>query len=160
MLVDAFTRAKREPEVRAAIYRLYMRRIGAVNNWDLVDSSAPHIVGAWLTDGDRSVLDRLARSPVLWRRRIAMIATQHFIRAGESEDALRIAELLVGDREDLIHKAVGWMLREVGQSVGPAPLRGFLREHAATMPRTMLRYAIEKLTDAERKRWLRTGTTR
>lgn len=86
-----------------------------------------------------------------------MVATQRFIRAGESPDALRIAEILVADREDLIHKAVGWMLREVGESVGLAPLRGFLREHAATMPRTMLRYAIEKLPDPERKRWMRTG---
>lgn len=150
ILVDAFTRAKKDPVEREAIHALYMRRLDRVDNWDLVDSSAPQILGAWLLDKDRSVLDGLARSKHLWTRRVAMVTTQCFIRNGEADDALRIAELLVGDEHDLIHKAVGWMLREVGESVGLVPLRGFLARHAATMPRTMLRYAIEKLAPAER----------
>jgi len=157
LLVDQFGRAKRDPAAQEAIYSLYLRRLDRVNNWDLVDSSAPHIVGAWLHGRDRGVLDELARSPRLWTRRVAMLATQHFIREGEAEDALRIAALLVDDEEDLMHKAVGWMLREVGESVGLAALRGFLAAHAGAMPRTMLRSAIEKLSPAERRRWMDAG---
>ncbi len=157
LLVEQFGRAKRDPAAQEAIYALYLRRLDRVNNWDLVDSSAPHIVGAWLHGRDRGVLDELARSPRLWTRRVAMLATQHFIREGEAEDALRIAALLVDDEEDLMHKAVGWMLREVGESVGLAALRGFLAAHAGAMPRTMLRSAIEKLSPAERRRWMDAG---
>lgn len=154
LMVDAFGRAKRDPAARERIYETYLRRIDRIDSWDIVDSSAPHIVGAWLFDRDRSVLDRLAASERLWTRRVAMLATQYFIRKGESDDALRIAELLVDDTHDLMHKAVGWMLREIGEHVGLPPLRGFLRTHAATMPRTMLRYAIEKLDEDERAKWM------
>ncbi len=124
-----------------------------MNNWDLVDSSAHLIVGDWLLTRDRGLLRKLARSKVLWERRVAMIATFAFIRAGESEDAVAIAGLLLGDSHDLMHKAVGWMLREVGKRAGEETLRAFLKEHAGEMPRTALRYAIERFPEAERKAW-------
>jgi 3-methyladenine DNA glycosylase AlkD len=138
LLVDAYKRG--DAETREAIYRLYLRSTKYINNWDLVDSSAPYIVGAHLVEADRSVLDRLARSESLWERRIAILATQHFIRQNDFSTTLRIAEMLVDDRHDLIHKAVGWMLREVGNR---------------TMPRTMLRYAIEKFPPDLRQRYMR-----
>ena len=136
------------------IFQLYRRRMAFVNNWDLVDLSAPAIVGGWLEDRPRGLLDTLAKSKVLWYRRIAMVATFHFIRRGESKDAIRIAEALVNDQHDLIHKAAGWMLREVEKRASAEELNAFLRRHAATMPRTMLRYAIERLTPAERQMWM------
>jgi 3-methyladenine DNA glycosylase AlkD len=141
---------------RQACFDLYMQNLRWVNNWDLVDSSAGQVVGAWLRDSgqSRAVLYKLARSKDLWERRVAMLACSHFIGAKESTDALAIATLLLHDPHDLIHKAVGWMLREVGGRVGLDELRGFLQRHAATMPRTALRYAIEKLAPAERKRWM------
>ncbi len=142
---------------RRAIFRLYMRRRQHIDNWDLVDSSAEHVVGGWLADKPRHLLDRLARSPHLWSRRIAMVATFHYIKRGEHRDALRIAEILVDDRHDLIQKAVGWMLRETGKRASSEALSGFLARHAATMPRTMLRYAIERLPEAERRKWMRVG---
>ncbi len=154
LLVDRYKRAKRDAAAREQIVQLYLDRLAHVDNWDLVDSSAPQLLGAWLFERERDLLDRLAASESLWSRRVAMVATQYFIRKGEAEDALRIATTLLGDRHDLIHKAVGWMLREVGESVDLAALRGFLRKHAATMPRTALRYAIEKLPADERARWL------
>jgi 3-methyladenine DNA glycosylase AlkD len=119
-----------------------------------VDSSAPQIVGAHLESGDRSLLERLARSESLWERRIAILATQHFIRRGDFGTTLTIAEMLVDDRHDLIHKAVGWMLREVGNRDRAAE-EGFLRRHHRTMPRTMLRYAIEKFPPDLRQAYLR-----
>lgn len=204
---------------REAIFHLFMRHIGRVNNWDLVDQSAAQIVGGWLrvcgeqasasaslsfpssgspaaagsasssssaaaaaaataavqrtssasifhdaaptlcslpSPSDRDAfLAALANTNHLWSRRVAMIACFHFIRRGEAGEAMRVAELLVGDEHDLIHKAVGWMMREVGKRVDVDLLRGFLRKHAATMPRTMLRYSIEHLDEEERQRWLR-----
>jgi 3-methyladenine DNA glycosylase AlkD len=141
-------RFRKEPD---AVTRLYFEKIDRVNNWDLVDLTARDIVGA---RGDLKVLDRLSKSSSLWERRIAMVATQHFIRRNEFDPALRLAERLLGDPEDLIHKAVGWMLREVGDRDRPV-LQRFLSEHAHEMPRTMLRYAIEKFPQAERQQWLR-----
>jgi 3-methyladenine DNA glycosylase AlkD len=138
---------------RRAIHRLYLRNSRRINNWDLVDSSAPQIVGAHLAQGDRSILRRLARSTSLWERRMAIVATQHFIRQGDFDDALRIAALLVHDDHDLIHKAVGWMLREIGNRSRAAEER-FLRRHAHEMPRTMLRYAIEKFPESKRQQYL------
>lgn len=154
ILVDQFRRAKRDPATREAIFRLYLRRLDRVNNWDLVDTSAPDIVGGHLDGQPTGLLDQLAASSQLWSRRVAMLACFHFIKKGDDRDALRIAERLVADEHDLMHKAVGWMLREVGGRVGLEPLRAFLTRHAATMPRTMLRYAIEKLPEAERRHWL------
>ena len=126
-----------------------------INNWDLVDLTAQHIVGAYLDGKETSVLTRLALSKSLWERRIAMLATFHFIRLGDSREALRIAELLQQDPHDLIHKAVGWMLREVGKRCSLEAECEFLDAHAATMPRTMLRYAIERFPQKLRLHYLR-----
>jgi 3-methyladenine DNA glycosylase AlkD len=139
---------------RKVIYDLYLGNTRFVNNWDLVDCSARTIVGGYLVNRSRKPLDRLARSRSLWERRISIIATHHFIRLGEFSDTLRIAERLLGDREDLIHKATGWMLREVGKRDESA-LETFLRSHLRSMPRTMLRYAIERFPEARRKAILR-----
>jgi 3-methyladenine DNA glycosylase AlkD len=136
------------------IYRLYLRNTRFINNWDLVDSSAEYIVGAQLQDRSRAPLYRLARSRSVWERRIAIIATFHYIRTGECSDTLALAEQLLGDREDLIHKAVGWMLREVGKRCGIKAEEGFLKRHCTVMPRTMLRYAIERFPETERRRYL------
>ena len=154
ILSDSYQRVD-EPG-RAAIYRLYLENLTRVNNWDLVDSSAPHIVGRHLEKRPRKILFRLARSKILWPRRVAVLATFHFIRQGDFRDALRLAELLLDDEHDLMHKAVGWMLREMGKR-DLAELKKFLRKHAARMPRTMLRYAIEKLPEHKRQFYLQAG---
>jgi 3-methyladenine DNA glycosylase AlkD len=159
VLVDQFERAD-DDRVRGRIFRLYMRRLRFINNWDLVDTSAGQIVGGWLVDQPRDLLDRLARSPHLWSRRVAMMATFHFIYRGEHRDAIRIATLLVDDEHDLIHKAVGWMLREVDKRASPEALTAFLERHAATMPRTCLRYAIERLPARDRQRWMNMASQR
>ncbi len=151
-LADAFTRA--DEKLRRNIFQLYITSTGGVNNWDLVDSSAPHIVGRWLENRDRSVLYDLSRSELLWDRRIAIIATLHFIRKNDFEDTLSIADILLEDREDLIHKAVGWMLREVGKRDRETEER-FLKERYGRMPRTMLRYAIEKFEPEVRSKYLK-----
>ncbi len=132
---------------RDAIFRLYLANTHRINNWDLVDVSAPRIVGAHVEGRGGALLKKLAKSKSLWERRIAMLAGA---RAGET---FRIAKLLVDDEHDLIHKAVGWMLREAGKR-DRAALESFLDEHAATMPRTMLRYAIEKFSPEERRRYM------
>ena len=141
------------PDKRDAIFRLYMDNAARVNNWDLVDLSAPNIVGAHLATRSRKRLERLARSRSLWERRIAIVATQHFIRNGEFDDTLRIARMLMHDPHDLIHKAVGWMLREVGKR-DRRTLEAFLDEHAHEMPRTMLRCAIERLLPRDKSRFM------
>lgn len=144
-------RYERLPAERTRIFELYVGNTDRINNWDLVDSSAHKIVGPQLERGGREQLDRLAASESLWERRIAIIATLHFIRAGELDDTLRIAELLLDDEEDLIHKASGWMLRELGKRDEPLMV-DFVERHAPAMPRTMLRYAIERLPRTERRR--------
>jgi 3-methyladenine DNA glycosylase AlkD len=160
--VRHFRRAK-EAAVRRGLYGLYRTaaKAGRINNWDLVDVTAEHIVGGWLRDRRERArtLDRLAGSRSLWERRIAVLATLHFIRCREFGDTLRLAARLLGDGHDLMHKAVGWMLREVGKRER-AVLDSFLHEHAARMPRTMLRYAIEKHSAGERARWLEAGRRR
>jgi 3-methyladenine DNA glycosylase AlkD len=138
---------------REAVVKLFLAEARFVNNWDLVDTSAPYILGPWLLDRDRSILEKMAKSPVLWDRRIAILATFAFIRANDFTWTLKLSEMLLGDSHDLTHKAVGWMLREVGNRDEMA-LRGFLDRHVSKMPRTMLRYAIEKFPPAERKSWL------
>lgn len=135
------------------IYHLYLRHTRHINNWDLVDTSAPYIVGGWLHNKDKTILYQLAQSKSLWERRIAVMATFWFIRAGEFDDALRLAEHLMHDPEDLIHKAIGWMLREIGKR-DKATATVFLKQHQHVMPRTMLRYAIEKFSPAERQKFL------
>ena len=139
---------------RSGIHHLYLARTAFVNNWDLVDASAPHLVGHYLRDRDKSILTRLASSPVLWERRIAILATFAFIRDGHFDETLRIAGLLLYDPEDLIQKAVGWMLREVGKRE-LAVAEAFLQTHCRKMPRTMLRYAIEKFPEPRRQAYLR-----
>ena len=143
-----------DERTKTRIYRLYLANTRFINNWDLVDASAPYIVGAYLYGRSRAPLYKLARSRGLWERRIAILATFHFIKQGEFTDALKIAEMLLRDREDLIHKAVGWMLREIGKRDGQT-LEAFLNEHYELMPRTMLRYAIERFPEEKRQRYLR-----
>jgi 3-methyladenine DNA glycosylase AlkD len=159
VLVHQFTRSNDE-RLRRRIFALYRKRLRHVDNWDLVDSSAEHIVGGWLADKPRDTLDRLARSSHLWSRRVAMLATFHYVKRGDHRDAMRIAAILLHDRHDLIHKAVGWMLREVGKRASAEALTAFLERHAATMPRTMLRYAIERLPAGERAAWMARGQAR
>lgn len=152
LLIQLYRKA--DATSRNAIHRLYLDQIGkGVNNWDLVDSSAEYLVGAHIENDDIALLEKLARDKNLWKRRVAMIATFHFIKRGQYAATLRIAELLLADEHDLIHKAVGWMLRETGKR-DPAVERGFLDRHAAKMPRTALRYAIEKFPETERKKYL------
>jgi 3-methyladenine DNA glycosylase AlkD len=145
--------AKGDAAGRKRIYDFYLANTRYVNNWDLVDLSAPQIVGAHLAGRSRRPLYRLACSRWLWDRRIAILATFHFVRQMDFADTLRIAELLLNDEHDLLHKAVGWMLREVGKR-DVAVLEGFLARHCRTMPRTMLRYAIERLPESKRREYM------
>lgn len=151
IMVDQF--AKGNVENKTNIYESYLQHTAYINNWDLVDSSAPQIVGAYLEQRDKQPLYTLAASTDLWERRIAIMATFHLIKKNDFDDALAISRLLRDDKEDLIHKAVGWMLREIGKR-DMAVERAFLQEHYQQMPRTMLRYAIEKFPEEERKRYL------
>lgn len=132
------------------IFEFYLNNLRYVNNWDLVDLSAPCILGAHLFDRERSLLLKLARSEYLWQKRIAIVATLHFIRRDDFGDTIKIAEILLDDKHDLIHKAVGWMLREVGKR-DQVLLEKFLTSHYAKMPRTMLRYAIKRLPEKKKK---------
>jgi len=130
-----------EPQ-KKALYDLYIGRHDRINNWDLVDRSAPYVVGGYLNNKPRKILYKLAKSKNLWERRTAIVSTCYFIRQGETDDTFKIAELLVNDKEDLVHKGTGWMLRFAGTK-NPKQLISFLDKYAATMPRTLLRYAIE-----------------
>lgn len=138
---------------RQEIYDLYLRRTDRINNWDLVDVSVAHVVGAHLESRSRAPLYRLARSTSVWDRRIAIVATAWFIRRRDFADTLRLSEMLMDDDHDLIHKAVGWMLREVGKR-DEAVLRGFLDKHAGRLPRTALRYSIERLSPVLKARYM------
>jgi 3-methyladenine DNA glycosylase AlkD len=151
VLSEQFKRA--DPDQQRAIYQLYLKRRKFVNNWDIVDSSAPYIMGAYLKTRSRAPLVALAKSKNLWDRRIAIIATQNFIRAGEFDDTLKVANILLGDSQDLIHKATGWMIREVYQR-DPVRAEKFLKQHIHRVPRTTLRYAIEKMPLTKRKAYL------
>lgn len=139
--------------LRRRIFVLYRANLKHVNNWDLVDLACPHLIGGYLRDRSRAWLYGLARSRRLWFRRAAIISTFAFIRADDCRDTFAIAKILLRDREDLIHKAVGWMLREAGKRDQAAEER-FLKRHARTMPRTMLRYAIERFPERLRRRYL------
>lgn len=141
------------PAERQRLYRLYLRRTDRINNWDLVDASSPRIVGAHLAERSRAPLHRLARSRSVWERRIAILATAWFIRAGDTAETLALAGQLLHDGHDLIHKAVGWMLREAWKQ--DPGVGEFVAAHCREMPRTMLRYAIERQAPAARQRYLR-----
>ena len=155
LLVKLYQRGDEKTQQR--IYDFYLKNTRFINNWDLVDMSAEHVVGAWLVDKPaqrKSVLTRLAQSELLWERRIAILATFHYIKQGDYAETLRIAKLLLKDEEDLIQKAVGWMLREVGKRIDEDKEESFLKRHYRKMPRTMLRYAIERFAESKRKRYL------
>jgi 3-methyladenine DNA glycosylase AlkD len=151
MLVERFTRG--DADRREEIYAEYIRNLRYVNNWDLVDSSASQIVGGYLNDKSRKPLYRLAVSVNLWQRRVAIISTLHFIKLRDFADTLAIAKILLSDNEDLIHKASGWMLREVANR-DRATAERFLLTHYRQMPRTMLRYALERFPERRRKQYL------
>lgn len=152
MLVQQFQKG---PDVRQQhIYTTYLAHTRYINNWDLVDLSADKIVGAYLEKHPRDILHTLAQSRMLWEKRIAMMATFNFIKKGDAKDALRIARILLFDPHDLIQKAVGWMLREIGKRVSIETERKFLNQYASRMPRTSLRYAIERMPPSERKKYL------
>lgn len=153
ILVRRFGKAAADEGTRAHLVKLYLANTAWINNWDLVDSSAPQILGTWLLQRERRVLRRLAKSTSLWEQRIAIIATQAFIREGQFDDTLELCEHFLTHPHDLMHKACGWMLREVGKR-DEAVLKHFLEQHASRMPRTMLRYAIERFTAAERQHYL------
>jgi 3-methyladenine DNA glycosylase AlkD len=152
LLVHKFE--KGDDGLRKRIYTLYLKNTKYINNWDLVDLSAPKIVGPYLDGGSRSLLYRFVRSKNLWERRIAILATFPSIRKGDFGDALALSETLLADDEDLMHKAVGWMLREVGKK-DVVTLERFLRKHHRRMPRTALRYAIERFPEAKRQEYLK-----
>jgi 3-methyladenine DNA glycosylase AlkD len=148
-----FTRKKTSADRRRELYELYLRRVDRIDNWDLVDISAHHVVGGHLADKPRDVLYELARSDNVWERRIAMFSTLHFVRKGDVDDTFGLAEILVDDEHDLIQKVVGGLLREAGKHDRDR-LLGFLDRHAATMPRVTLRYAIEHLDQAQRAHYM------
>ena len=157
ILVNQFKKA--DEKLREKIYKLYLRNAKWVNNWDLVDVSAHCIVGGYLFDKSRDVLYRLVKSKIFWERRIAIISTFAFIRYNDFKDVIKLAEILLNDNHDLMHKACGWSLREVGKKSknGEKELIKFLDKYTLKMPRTMLRYAIERLDEKKRKYYLGLG---
>jgi 3-methyladenine DNA glycosylase AlkD len=153
-IMDKQARSKKiSASRRKELYDLYMKRHDRINNWDLVDVSCIHVVGRYLFDKSRQILYKLARSKNIWERRTAVVSTAYFIRQGELDDIFRIAKMLLNDKHDLIHKATGGWLREAGKKDRPRLLQ-FLDNHAATMPRTTLRYAIEHLDKNQRDHYL------
>ncbi len=152
IMVDQFS--KGDQKKKKNIFELYLKSTRFINNWDLVDSSAHHIVGPYLMDRSKAPLYELAQSEILWERRIAIMSTFHYIKNDNFTDTLKIAGMLLCDKEDLIHKAVGWMLREIGKRHLQSE-ETFLKKHYHNMPRTMLRYAIEKFPEPKRKRYLK-----
>lgn len=156
-IMDKQGRSKKtSPERRKELYELYIRRHDRINNWDLVDLAAQYVVGQYLFDKSRKPLYKLARSKNIWERRTAIVATAYFIRKKETEESFKIAELLVHDKEDLIHKAAGGWIREAGKQA-PQRLISFLDDYAAYLPRTFLRYAIEKLPARQKDHYMKLG---
>ncbi len=153
-VMDKQARSKKTPESRRKeLFDLYIRRHDRINNWDLVDLGALYMVGSYLFDKPRDILYKLARSKNIWERRTAIVGTAYFIRKGDVTDTFKIAGMLVNDKEDLVHKATGWMLRFAGEK-DRQRLLGFLDRHAATMPRTLLRYSIERLDKKQRDHYM------
>lgn len=145
---------KSDVKSKEKIVNFYLDNASRISGWDLVDSTASQILGDWLMDKNRSILYKLAKSNNLWERRIAIISTYYFIKNSQFKDTIKVSEILLNDKHDLIQKAVGWMLREMGKR-DIAVLESFLREHYKEMPRTMLRYAIEKFSKEKRKDYLK-----
>ena len=153
-LVQIFSHAKKNPNLQQQCVDFYLSHTDRINKWDLVDLSCDELLGTWLLDKDRTILYDLARNGRnIWEQRIGIVSTMQFIRHGQTSDTYAIAEILINHPHDLIHKAVGWLLREAGKRDGQA-LRDWLKPRCAMMPRTMLRYAIEKFPDSERRAWL------
>lgn len=153
-IMDKASRSKKTTEARRKeLFELYMRRHDRINNWDLVDLGCLHMTGHYLLNKPHTLLYKMARSKNTWQRRTAMVTTCTFIRQGDTGDAFAIAEILIQDKEDLIHKATGWMLRFAGDKE-PKKLLEFLDKHAATMPRTTLRYSIEKLDKRKKDHYM------
>lgn len=154
LMMECLYRKSRDEAGRKAVIDMYLSSLDHINNWDLVDLTAPKILAPWLENGDRGLLYELSESGDLWRERIAIVTCLAFIRKGDFDDILRIAERHLGHKHDLIHKAIGWMLREVGKRDEEAMTR-FLEEHYDRLPRTSLRYAIERMEPSRRKKWLK-----
>ena len=153
-LVQIFGHAKKNPALQKQCIDFYLSHTDRINNWDLVDLSCYELIGTWLLDKDRTLLYDLARNGRnIWEQRIGMVSTMQFIRHGQTADTYAIADILLNHKHDLIQKAVGWLLREAGKH-NPDALRQWLESRAHTMPRTALRYAIEKFPDSERRSWL------
>ncbi len=152
ILVDQYQ--KGDSKKQKQIFDLYLKNYKFINNWDLIDLTAPRIVGAYLFDKPKGILSKLAKSKNLWQRRVAILATFQFIYYGQSKETIKISKILLQDEHDLIQKAVGWMLREVGKRVDEKILLDFLNKYYKVMPRTMLRYAIERLPEKLRKKYL------
>ncbi len=146
---------KADEQLKKHIFNLYLKNTKNINNWDLIDLSAPNIVGNYLLDKKRGILYKLSKSKSLWEKRIAILATFTFIGNGEWKDTLKISEILLNDEHDLIHKGVGWMLREVGKRVSQQKEEEFLKKYYKKMPRTMLRYAIERFPESKRKFYMK-----
>ncbi len=153
ILIEQYTNS--DEKTKKKIFDLYLKNTKHINNWDLVDLSADKIIGDYLFDKDRKILFKLAKSKILWEKRISILATFAFIKRGEAEFALKFYEQFLNDKHDLIHKAIGWMLREIGKRVSQAKEEKFLKKHYKTMPRTMLRYAIERFDEKKRKFYMR-----
>jgi 3-methyladenine DNA glycosylase AlkD len=153
ILVNKYSKAKDE-KVRNQLYKIYVSSFKYINNWDLVDVTCPHIIGKHLMDKERSILYSWAKSDDLWTKRIAIVSTHWFIRKNDLDDTFKIAEILLNDEHDLIHKAVGWMLREAGKR-DLEKEEIFLKKHYKNMPRTMLRYSIEKFPEPKRQKYLK-----
>lgn len=151
ILVENFKKA--DDKTKQKIFDFYLKNTKKINNWDLVDLSADKIIGAYISDKDKSIIYSLAKSSNLWERRIAIISTFHFIKNNKFQETMKLAEILLNDKHDLIHKAVGWMLREIGKR-SIETLEDFLNKNCKKMPRTMLRYAIEKFPSEKRLKYL------
>ena len=153
-LIEIFSHAKKNPELQKKCVDFYLAHTDRINNWDLVDLSCYPLLGTWLLDKDRTLLYDLARSgKTMWEQRIGMVSTMQFIRHGQTADTYAIAEILLDHKHDLIHKAVGWLLREAGKK-NTDELKSWLEPRCKSMPRTMLRYAVEKLPEQERKHFM------
>jgi len=153
ILVNKYSK-NRDKKTRNQLYKIYVSSFKYINNWDLVDVTCPHVIGKHLMDKDRSILYAWAKTEDLWTKRIAIVSTHCFIRKNELKDTFKIAEILLHDTHDLIHKAVGWMLREAGKR-DIEKEEDFLKKHYRTMPRTMLRYAIERFPEPKRQKYLK-----